>query len=249
VFTLLSWNVLADAYVRREHYPDAPEALLAPGARRAAVTEQLASSGADVIGLQELDAETMRAAQARLAAWEGIYLPKGRGKPDGCGLFVRREAAAIAATRPLEYSDGSGHVALLAELVVDGRRVGVATTHVRWDPPKTPHAERFATRQLSELRDAAPAGIPWLLCGDFNVVPDDPALAILHQAGFVDVFAGSAHDVATANANKRGRRIDFIFARDARAEPRPVPRIDDSTTMPSERFPSDHLAISARVDL
>lgn len=55
MLTLLSWNVLADPYVRRGYYPSTPPALLAPGARTRAIVDRLVRSAAALICLQEVE--------------------------------------------------------------------------------------------------------------------------------------------------------------------------------------------------
>ena len=240
---LLSWNVLADAYVRPAYFPFTPPALLAPGARTAAVVERLAASDADVVCLQEVERPLVSALEAGLPGYSVRFLQKS-GKPDGCALLLRTSTAELLGARELTYSDGSGHVALLAELRFGELSAGVATSHIKWDPPATPYPERWATRQLTELVAAMDDRHPWIACGDFNVTPEDPVLGLLER--LADVYRGSAWETATINANRRARRIDYLFASPALAcQPLPVPLIDATTPLPSPSEPSDHLVIGA----
>lgn len=261
IIDLVSWNVLADAYVRADYFPRTPATLLAPGARTSAIALRLVSSGADVLCLQEVEPSLVEAIRAH-DMYDVRYVQKGRDKPDGCAMLARRATVCFEEVRELAYPDGSGHVALLAVVrpldVGAGNAIGVATTHVKWDPPGTPEPERWATRQLGVLlaalegwsretqADAPP--LAWVACGDFNVTPDDPVLEVFR--GYRDVYANTPHARPTVNANGRPRRIDFVFA-DHRlgAEPRAVGEIDSATPMPSEEEPSDHLAIGARIEI
>jgi mRNA deadenylase 3'-5' endonuclease subunit Ccr4 len=53
---VVSWNVLADAYVRREYYPQTSTTVLERASRRASVVDRLVSfADADVLCLQEVD--------------------------------------------------------------------------------------------------------------------------------------------------------------------------------------------------
>jgi endonuclease/exonuclease/phosphatase family metal-dependent hydrolase len=243
---LVSWNVLADAYVDAAFFPSTPVELLSPGARTRAILERLAACRADVICLQEVE-PALVAAMRGLDAFEVRYLQKARSKPDGCALLTRRETVVVDEVRELVYPDASGHVALLAVARVGADALGIATSHVKWDPAGTTESERWATRQLGALvaamkeRDA-----PWVACGDFNVTPDDRVLEVFR--GFRDVYAKTPHDKPTVNANGRPKRIDYIFA-DERlgATPHAVPDIDASTPLPSLSAPSDHLMIGARI--
>lgn len=248
---LVSWNVLADAYVRPGYFPRTPDRLLAPGARVAKILEKVVGTGADVLCLQEVEPGLVAAIEG-LGAFDVRYLQKGRGKPDGCALVTRRATVVVEEVRELAYPDGSGHVALLARVRTGDCVLGVATTHVKWDPPETPYAERWATRQLGALiaamEDGSNGGIAWVACGDFNVTPDDPVLALLGARR--DVYADTPLARPTVNANGLPRRIDYVFVDPRlRAAPRAVREIDATTPMPSTDEPSDHLPIGARIEL
>ncbi|MFO0615717.1 MAG: endonuclease/exonuclease/phosphatase family protein [Polyangiaceae bacterium] len=242
---LVSWNVLADAYVRAEYFPSTPAALLVPGARTGAITARLGASAADIVCLQEVEPALVTALRG-LPSFEVRTLRKGRGKPDGCALLTRRERVVVEELRELVYPDGSGHVAMLAIVRVEGERLGVATTHVKWDPPGTAEADRWATRQFGALVSAMKErDVAWVACGDFNVTPDDPVLGVLRD-GHRDVYAGTAEEKPTVNANGRPKRIDYVFADDRlRATPRALADLDAATPLPSAREPSDHLPIGA----
>jgi endonuclease/exonuclease/phosphatase family metal-dependent hydrolase len=151
---------------------------------------------------------------------------------------------------PLHYSDGSGHVALLAALEQDGFCVGVANTHLKWDPPGTPRAARWGYREIAEFLDERDRAVEprcdhWIVCGDFNVTADSDVIEALTAAGFRDAYRGCEH-MNTCNANHNARRIDFLMhTAGLTARPVALPPIDDHTPLPSETEPSDHVAIMA----
>lgn len=239
----MSWNVLADAYVRPAYYPAVPPALLRPGARTQAIADLIEASDADVACLQEVEPPVLRA----LARWDVRHAPKA-GKPDGCVIAARR-GAVIEEVRTLAFADGapdredSGHVALIAIVSIAGARVQIATTHLRWDRPGTAPADRWAVRQARALiaaLDPSPE-LPAIVCGDLNVEPDDEAYAMLRAAGLVDPCADRA---PTANPNGRAQRIDHVLhAPSLRARVAPCLAIDDATPLPSPAMPSDHLPV------
>jgi mRNA deadenylase 3'-5' endonuclease subunit Ccr4 len=165
---VVSYNVLADSYIKPAFYPGADQQHLNPAWRRAALIERIASFPADVICLQEVEADLFARLQARLAGFSGRYAPK-TGKPDGCATFVREP---VRLWHALEYSDGSGHVALLAEVEAPGRPFGIANTHFRWGPPGT----RIGLDQAIELLNAIGEG-PWIIAGDFNAGPNSALVA------------------------------------------------------------------------
>jgi CCR4-NOT transcription complex subunit 6 len=242
---VMSWNVLADAYVRAEYYPYSDAALLAPGARTAAILARISDRDAAVVCLQEVEPALVGALEATFGARYAVCFAPKRGRPDGVAMLVRRELD-LAGTRELVFADGrgaedSGHVALIAE--IEG--VTVATTHLRWDPPGTPRELRWAVAQADELAALARGPGACVVCGDLNLADDDPVLASLAAAGLCDAYAAAPSP--TANANGRAKRIDYLlYTPSLSAIPAPLPAIDDTTPLPSAEEPSDHLAIAAR---
>jgi endonuclease/exonuclease/phosphatase family metal-dependent hydrolase len=237
----MSWNVLADAYIRPAYYPAVDPALLRPGARTQAIADLVDASDADVACLQEVEPAVLRA----LARWD-VHHAKKRGKPDGCVIAARRRAV-IEEVRTFAFADGapdredSGHVALIAIASIGGARVQLATTHLRWDHPGTPPAERWTVREVRELIDALDPEIPAIVCGDLNVEPHDVAYEMLLAAGLVDPCADLA---PTANPNGCAKRIDHVLhARGLRAHVVPGQQIDDATPLPSPVMPSDHVPV------
>lgn len=244
VFCLVSWNVLADSYIRRRFYPHSPRPVLARGARTRAIVDHLAASPADLACLQEIEPPLVEAL-VRTGTWRVEYAPK-RGKPDGVALLARRQVA-LGDVVTVAFGDGSGHVALLATVHVDDAPVcRVATTHLRWDPPETPYAQRWAVREASELLDLLGSTERAIVCGDLNIEPSDAVYDQLLAAGLTDAHA--AAPAPTANPNGRAKRIDHILC-GARlgATPLPVLPIDDLTPLPSRALPSDHVPIGARI--
>jgi len=258
-FSVTSYNVLADSYLRPEWYPATPEFVLAPSWRQPALIRHIAGLAADVICLQEIESNLFVALSDHLRAlgYEGHQAPK-HGKPDGCATFVRTAALAVRAVHLLRYADGhglsadSGHVALILLLEHEGRVVGIANTHLKWDAPGTPLEGRWGYRQITQLLAELPALDPtcpsWIVGGDFNATPGSEVVHALKQAGFVDAYRDRNHP-ATCNSNRRAKRIDYLFhTTDLTAEPDDLPIINDRTPLPSPEQPSDHLAVVARFD-
>ena len=154
---VVSWNVLADAYVRADWFPFTDPALLLPGARVRAVLTQAARLDADVLALQEADTELAEAAKDALVGYDVRWCPKGRGRPDGC-LTAVRPPWTVTSERALHYSDGSpasGHVAHIVNVEhADGSVVTVANTHLRFASDGTPSDSHIGVRQSVELAAA-----------------------------------------------------------------------------------------------
>ena len=132
---VVSWNVLAQGYVRRAYYPHTPDSALEPARRRAAVIARLVDHArdADVVCLQEIERAPFEAAAHALAGFVGRLVLK-TGRSEGCAIFARESLAP--AWRELVYADRSGHVAIGASLA--GGAVSIASTHLKWSPPDTP---------------------------------------------------------------------------------------------------------------
>jgi endonuclease/exonuclease/phosphatase family metal-dependent hydrolase len=243
VITIVSWNVLADAYIRPDYFPHTPAALLEPAVRQPALLERLEmhAASADALCLQEVEPAFFETAARRLeAAFEGRFLQK-RSRPDGCCIFVRR-ALGAPSFHELVFGDGTGHVALAAKLA----EVGIATTHLRWQPADVPSETRLGRAELTELCDAWV--VPkerWVVTGDLNAEAPSPVLDVAFARGLRDAYA-STPDAYTCNSNRRKKRIDFILhSASFDATPAPLPPLTDDTPLPSSDEPSDHLAIRA----
>jgi mRNA deadenylase 3'-5' endonuclease subunit Ccr4 len=241
-FVVASYNVLAAAYAEPRFYPRVAPEMLEAGARRKRLVTRCASLGADVLCLQEVELAVFSMLDERLAAagWRGDFAKKGGAKPDGCAIFVRaplvlRESSAIA------YTDGSGHIAQIANVEVDGIVVRIANTHLKWHAPDVKPEERLSAGQMRELL-AASSGTA-ILCGDFNFEMTSEVYAAMRAAGFVDPHAASP--APTCNPNGRAKKIDYVVARGLVGAPLETPHVEDDTPLPSESEPSDHVPLRA----
>jgi endonuclease/exonuclease/phosphatase family metal-dependent hydrolase len=240
---VVSWNVLADAYVRREYYPHTPAVLLDPATRRQAVVRRVtALVGADVICLQEVDETLFALAVEALPACTARLLTR-RKRDEGCALFVRRTLMPQPDFEEVVFSDRSGHVALVAR----GADVTVVCTHLKWEPEGTPEEAHRGRAQLAEILDRWTSG-PRVVCGDFNAGPESVVLALARERGMSDAYI-SMPEAFTCNANAQRKRIDFILhSAEFTAEPSVLGQIiADDTPLPGDGEPSDHLAIEARL--
>jgi endonuclease/exonuclease/phosphatase family metal-dependent hydrolase len=240
---VVSWNVLADAYVRREYYPNTSPEVLHRAKRRKAVAERIATfDDVEVLCLQEVDAALFALAEEKLPESIGRLFRK-RGKGEGCAIFVRSAMSSNPEWRELVFSDLSGHVALgvtIGELTV-------VNTHLKWEPDGTPTDVHRGYIQLREVLDTWPSG-PRVVCGDFNALPGSDVLALATSRGLLDGYA-SLPDAYTCNAENTKKRIDFILhTADFTATPSATPKIDDTTPLPSDVEPSDHVPIQVRLD-
>jgi mRNA deadenylase 3'-5' endonuclease subunit Ccr4 len=257
-FMVATYNILADAYVRRDWYPNTSDAVLEPASRRRALLAHLVELNADVLCLQEVESGAFAEIADRLAplGYAGLYSQKSGGKPDGCATFYRSALLTLAVNVRHVYADASkqreasGHVAQLVSLEQGAKRLGVANTHLPWDPPGTPRAAQIGYQQADQLLEVLERQLPgcaaWIICGDLNATPESELVQLILRSGFASSHAGHPHP-CTFNAKGFARTIDYIFYSDALcAEPLPLPSVDAHTVLPGPEQPSDHLAVAAR---
>jgi mRNA deadenylase 3'-5' endonuclease subunit Ccr4 len=208
------------------------------------------SLNADLLFLQEVEEPTFAAIENLLSprGYGCVYEKKGQGEPDGCASFYRKDRLIARTARRVEYQD-AGHVASLLCLEHEGRLLGAANTHLRWEPPGTPRENHSSYRQVCELlaviADFKPACDGWLVGGDFNSHPDDDVVLAMTSAGFAIAHADRGR-VCSCKANGRAMLVDYLFYSGLLvARPFNPLAITDETILPSEQEPSDHVALMA----
>jgi len=256
-FTVATYNVLASAHIRRAWYRRTPALVLDPAWRVPALAQHVAKLDADILCLQELEPESFASLRAFLAGrgYSAQYTHKQAGRPDGCAIFYRREVFELIGVRALAYNDGSGivpdtgYVALIAGFRTAEAILGVANTHIIWDPPDTAPKAQLGLRQARQLvaeydiGNAAARG--WVVAGDFNATPESEIVSVIEKAGFEYAHRGRA-DVFTCNVGGSARMIDYLFYSSAlHADPIAPTRIHAQTILPSVEQPSDHVAVIA----
>jgi mRNA deadenylase 3'-5' endonuclease subunit Ccr4 len=262
-FTAVTWNILADPYIRPQSYPDTDPARLDPAWRRPAVLTRMAQLNADVLCLQEVEPVLFEAVRMLLGGlgYDGRFALKGE-RHEGCAVFFRTALFSLLAEHTMHFADGgagqrqsdapTGCLAVVLILEHEGRRLGVAGTHLKWDPPGTPSEERRGLRQakqlVADLPRLDPACTAWLACGDFNAMPEDDVVRTFRSAGYADAFA-ALPTAWTCNSDHRPRRIDFLMSvGPLRSELLSQPPLDGATPLPCIEEPSDHRPVAARFE-
>ena len=255
--TVATYNVLATAYIEPARYPFTPALWLNAEVRLPALAAHLITLDADLFCLQEVEDETFTILDRALAprGYQGALSKKGDGKPDGCAVFARQSALTWMRATRLEYDDArpaqprSGHIAQLVVFTWHGRFLGLVNTHLKWDPASTTREHRYGYRQLTELlrihHHLAPECEGWILCGDFNVTAEDDIILTLQRSGWHYSHAHAQH-VATCNANRRARMLDYVFHNAViTSTALALPPVHNDTPLPGPGQPSDHIAVVA----
>jgi mRNA deadenylase 3'-5' endonuclease subunit Ccr4 len=130
-FTVVTYNVLASAYIRPAWYPFTPKELLDPQCRIPTLAEHLAAFKTDIYCLQEVEDESFGAINRRLSplGQRGELAKKGGGRPDGCALFFRADVFKLLEVQRIEYPEGTDGQANSGHAL---RKAGFEFTHHAW---------------------------------------------------------------------------------------------------------------------
>lgn len=248
---IVSYNVLAQSYVRPDRYVGCSPAHLDRAARLRAVVQRVVGLEAAVLCLQEVEPAVFSALQAALPDAQGLYAPK-HGRPDGLATFVRGLEVDHHSVVHFQHADpGFDHIGQLLVLRGPEGRVRLGNTHLRWQPSDTPPARHQGVLQLAELLDALDglpaAAAPRVVCGDLNANAGSPVLRLARDRGLERTVRGD-RPPDTARINGRFRRLDWVLVDPALVgQERPLPRLHGVGPMPGRTEPSDHLPV--QVDL
>lgn len=231
--------------------------------RRGDLLPQLRALAPDVIALQEVairrepfyhQAQDL-AEQVAMATV--AYAPYGN--PDevdspeqgGVALIARWPLRLVESLRlPPGRRHPDNRVALMASLQAGSEALHVAVTHLSWPSEERPERGRQLGALLARARGYGWHNERFVLAGDLNAPPDDPAIAAL-AGTFQDAWA-SAHpnelghtwshvNPLTGSYPMPSRRLDYLFV-DERA------RVQEATLCfddPARGYVSDHFGLLA----
>ncbi len=217
----------------------------------ARVAGVIRDSGADVVGLQEVDRHYSARSEwadqaAELAGMLGYHVvfganidrdPPAAGSPRiqyGTAILSRYPITAWENTHLFRSPNQEQRGLLHAVLDVHGVAVHVYDTHLA----ASSQVDRLEqTRQITELIGGT---TPAVLVGDLNALPEAPEIATLNTA-FTDAWPASGKGAgATYPAEAPDRRIDYIYA--SRSVSPLVTRVLDG-----DPAASDHLPLMSRL--
>ncbi|XP_059821188.1 nocturnin-like isoform X1 [Hypanus sabinus] len=186
---VLQWNILAQALGEwKDNFIKCPREALKWSERKYLILEEILTYHPDILCLQEVDHyfDTFQPVLSGLG-YHSTFFPKPfspclavehNNGPDGCALFFLRERFELINTVTLRLVAKmlqTNQVAIIQTLrcIETGRMFCVAVTHLKacsgW--------ERFRTSQgcdlLQKLENITGAGIPLIVCGDFNAEPTE----------------------------------------------------------------------------
>ncbi|KAI3439733.1 Endo/exonuclease/phosphatase domain-containing protein [Psidium guajava] len=105
-FRLVSYNILAQAYVKSSLFPQSPSPCLRWKARSQAILTVLKNLGADFLCLQEMDEyDGFYKGKMEILGYSGLYIQRSGKKRDGCGIFYKQDRAELVLEEKIEYND------------------------------------------------------------------------------------------------------------------------------------------------
>lgn len=234
------------------------------------IRDELKRLAPDIVCFQEVwDHGLLEVVRAGLPDHAIVNAPRGPWwAPMGSGLVIATRCAVRAQTfrafcptwRPKEILARRG--LLTAVLDTPAGPLAVTSTHLGMGlPPLRRRQHRAMLRRLEEIEP------PHIVCGDFNVTPDEmtryrfPTRARFTEKGLIDTMAEALgqpeadrkYTVDWRNPRVKwlgDRRIDYVWAHAGSEHRITVESADLAMHVPvNELYPSDHFAVLARLRL
>ncbi|KAK4364820.1 hypothetical protein RND71_016178 [Anisodus tanguticus] len=105
-FSLVSYNILSQEFLKRALFPHSPGPCLKWKARSQAVLTVIKSLGTDFLCLQELDEyDSFYKSNIESVGYSSIYAQRSGTKRDGCGIFYKQDSAELIIEEKIDYND------------------------------------------------------------------------------------------------------------------------------------------------
>lgn len=214
-------------------------------ARRAAIVEAIQRKQTDVVALQAvegIDGSSQAGELAALLKYKHVVYAAAAtdGEVSRGSAFVSRRPLSNVAVRRLSLRPGledkNQRVVIRVRVDAEGGAIDLYNAHFSWVPAQA----------LDNALEAAEFRTPGraLLLGDLNSAADSPALRVLQEAGFVDLWTAlcPTDPGPTFEADSPRLRIDYALASsDVHARAQSMERLGtERATVPRL---SDHLGL------
>lgn len=206
------------------------------------IAQRLVESDQDCVALQEMNSTTFNKLLEKLSphGFSGVYASGNIGVDEGLAFFYKTRTFFRVSQDSYYYNDGTGRgifdigLRLKADPNV---ALHVLTTHIDY-------RFEYATKEFEDLANiSAKITGPKIVCGDFNVFPQDPRLKVLWEKQFKDVFEGKHAPTFSYG------RIDYLLISPEVAGSNDSKVIGDHSKLETRDEPSDHLMIAANISL
>ena len=251
-FTVLTFNIMHAefAFIDDDRYPWCAKEHLAWSHRLPLIRQIISESKADIVCLQEADAETVEADFAGLGyaiEWQKHKkklkaLEKWREEQKS-NPVAKKPNTIICATlyKPERFeavTTDIGSRVMTVELheLSTGRHLWVTNAHL--EALATPQACLARLTHVTNLVKREPYH---LVCGDFNDFPDSPPVKMMEERGFNSIWERVRPPSYTLYTRYWQNVVDYVFFTPAlrfeAAESHPRSKI------PCVNFPSDHIPV------
>jgi len=270
---VLTWNLLADGLAQEGNFSRCPPGALTWEHRGPLIASALVRYDADVVVLQEATHLPDTLGPALEAA--GYALHSKEKHDSACErMGYPADAVAVAWRRArLEpcgdaraerfAAEGGGEASQvlvavpLRDTTAGGKTVLVVGAHLKAGKGSSAVRE-WQARQLAGRAGALGAGLDaQVVLGDFNAPPNEPALGVMAEAGFVSAWGvpppGSHFTTWKWRREEEGdgewekrECIDYVLSRGTLSPvarwAQPAPEDIGEGALPCEAYPSDHIA-------
>ncbi|XP_042405865.1 carbon catabolite repressor protein 4 homolog 4-like isoform X1 [Zingiber officinale] len=105
-FTFISYNILAQVYVKSSYFPHSPSSCLKWKARSESALTDLKNLNADFFCIQELDEyNSFYKSKMETLGYSSLYIKRVGKKRDGCGIFYKPSSAQLLEMEEIDYND------------------------------------------------------------------------------------------------------------------------------------------------
>lgn len=207
--TVGSYNILCQKFISAMHYLNCPKNFKTQEYRHLLLQMELDSLNADLYSFQEVAYGYYEQLRETMAAkgYAGSYLRKNWSAEDGLATFVKTQkfevvewrtvdlalkASEICGTigvNPSQLALTQNTMALFGLLKLRGQRPFIfGNVHIHWDWNRNDVQALQISMTLKALHEFAEekGGLPYFLCGDFNVQPTTPAYSLMLKGSWTE---------------------------------------------------------------
>lgn len=245
---IFTYNILSDRYLSHAGYDVYPHHIVASEFRSVRILDKIVDSSPDIIQLQEVEEDvfTFLKSSLRHHGYLGVLAINPKRQKDSVATFYKEEKFDMLNYRVHNFPQSTKSFLELT-LRYRGQQLVFSTFNVKlkWDNPDI-ESQRQGDEQLKFLISyLGGLSTPFLLSGDFNLVPDSKGIKKLN------FFLKDAHQHTDCNSiciQGQGKKVDYIFSsKDVDLEPYDTLEFCNSTVSGlSLNNPSDHYSLSAK---
>lgn len=193
-FTIMSFNVLAQSLIRREHFPYCTEEALKWKYRRTNLLKEISSIGCDIVCLQECDSHffvTFWRPNMEKLGYHGEFKSKVKGT-NGCATFFKINRFSLLEMKELEYRKMMDEVEGIEKEELDRSNIGlilvlnilgseelklktlvISNTHLFWNPKYSWARLKQSYMFIQETFEISKKyKTTAIMAGDFNATPN-----------------------------------------------------------------------------